>query len=142
MNDTLKIKLAGSRAVVAQTGSLPYRGLSIRRRSQPPRSADCQSAKQQSATLRYNLHLNRFAACTEGSRLLIFLSEAARRATTGGMSWEFGFSASCHFRDDFTPPMSADSLTRHEIFRGKVSRRKNQNQKQHLDERTHPRQNP
>jgi hypothetical protein len=83
-----------------------------------------------------------FAACTQGARLLIFLSEAARRATAGGMSWEFGFSASCHFRDDFTPRMSENNLTRHEIFRGKVSRRKNQNKKQHLDERTHLRQHP
>jgi len=81
-----------------------------------------------------------FAACTEGSRLLVFLSEAARRATAGGMSWEFGFSAGCHFRDDFTPLMSKNILTRREIFRGKVSRRKNQNQKHHLEERTHPRQ--
>ncbi|HAO77471.1 MAG TPA: hypothetical protein DCQ92_00580 [Verrucomicrobia subdivision 3 bacterium] len=81
-----------------------------------------------------------FAACTEGSRLLIFLSEAARRATAGGLSWEFGFSASCHFRDDFTPLMSKNILTRCEIFRGKVSRRKNQKPKQHLEERTQPRQ--
>jgi hypothetical protein len=83
-----------------------------------------------------------FAACTEGSRLLIFLSEAARRATAGGMSWEFGYSASSHYRDDFTPPMSKNILTRREIFRGKVSRRKNQNQKPHLEERTPSRQNP
>ncbi|MBW8865581.1 MAG: hypothetical protein JF609_11815 [Verrucomicrobia bacterium] len=69
------------------------------------------------------------AACTESSRLLNFLSEAARRAATGGFSWEFGFSASGHFRDDFTPVMAGNVLTRHEIFRGKVSRRNNQNQK-------------
>jgi hypothetical protein len=73
-----------------------------------------------------------FAACTDGSRLLIFLSEAARRATAGGLSWEFGFSASCHFRDDFTPLMNTDNLTRHEIFRGKISRRKNQHKNNHL----------
>jgi hypothetical protein len=68
-----------------------------------------------------------FAACTEGSRLLIFLSEAARRATAGGKFWEFGFSAGCHFRDDFTPLTNKNILTRREIFRGKVSRRNNKN---------------
>jgi len=71
-----------------------------------------------------------FAACTHGSRLLIFLSEAARRATAGGLFWEFNFSAGGHFRDDFTPLMSNDILTRHEIFRGKISRRNNQTKKQ------------
>jgi hypothetical protein len=81
-----------------------------------------------------------FAACTEGARLLIFLTEAARRATAGGLSWEFGFYASGHFRDDFTPLMSKNILTRHEIFRGKVSRRNNQNLINHLEERTHSRQ--
>jgi len=55
------------------------------------------------------------------------------------MSWEFGFSASSHFRDDFTPPTTGDILTRHEIFRGKVSRRKNQKPKYNLEERTQPR---
>src|ERR1035437_1021937 len=87
-----------------------------------------------------NIVQPRFAACTHGSRLLIFLSEAARRATAGGLSWEFGFSASCHFRDDFTPLMSKNILTRCEIFRGKILRRKNQKPKQHLEARTQPRQ--
>jgi hypothetical protein len=67
-----------------------------------------------------------FAACTEGVRLLSFLSDAARRAATRGLSWEFGFSASGHFRDDFTPPTVINNLKRHGIFRGKVSRRNNQ----------------
>jgi hypothetical protein len=71
-----------------------------------------------------------FAACARGPRLLIFLSEAARRATAGGLYWEFsGSSAGCYFRDDFTPLMSDNILKRNEIFRGKVSRRKNQNHK-------------
>jgi len=70
-----------------------------------------------------------FAACTESLQLLTFLSAAARRATTSGLSWEFGFSASGHFRDDFSPLTAGNILTRNEIFRGKVSRRKNQNQK-------------
>ncbi|MDR3457639.1 MAG: hypothetical protein P4N60_09350 [Verrucomicrobiae bacterium] len=80
-----------------------------------------------------------FAACTEGSRLLTFLSDAARRAATGGLTWEFGFSASSHFRDDFTPLVTGNILKRHEIFRGKVSRRKNQKLKNNLEERTQPR---
>jgi hypothetical protein len=56
------------------------------------------------------------------------------------MFWEFDFSAGCHFRDDFTSLMNNDNLTRREIFRGKISRRQNQNQNNHLEERTHPRQ--
>ncbi|HEV2693788.1 MAG TPA: hypothetical protein VG347_12925 [Verrucomicrobiae bacterium] len=80
-----------------------------------------------------------FAACVESPRLLSFLSEAARRAATGGITWEFGFSASSHFRDDFTPSMPVNILKRHEIFRGKVSRRNNQKQKNHLEERTQSR---
>jgi hypothetical protein len=75
-----------------------------------------------------NIANKRFAACAAGLRLLNFLPEAARRATVGGLSRNFYFSAGCRFRDDFTPPMSENNLTRHEIFRGKVSRRKNQNQ--------------
>jgi hypothetical protein len=69
-----------------------------------------------------------FVACVEGVRLLSFLSDAARRAATGGLSWEFGFSASGRYRDDFIPPTTTRNLKRHEIFRGKVSRRNNQNQ--------------
>jgi hypothetical protein len=41
-------------AEVAQTGSLPYRGLAIRRRHQFRTLADCQSATQQVANLRYS----------------------------------------------------------------------------------------
>jgi len=81
-----------------------------------------------------------FAACTRGTWLLIFLPEAARRATANGLSGESGFSAGCHFRGDFTPLMSKNILTRCEIFRGKISRRKNQNKNNRLEERTHPRQ--
>jgi len=81
-----------------------------------------------------------FAACTEGSRLLVFLSEAARRATMGGKSWEFGFSAGCHFRDDFAPLAGKYILKRREIFRGKFRGAKIKTKK-HLEERTQPRQN-
>jgi hypothetical protein len=86
-----------------------------------------------------NMADGRFAACTRGTRLLIFLPEAARRATANGLSGKSGFSAGCHFRD-LTPHMSKNILTRHGIFRGKISRRKNQNQNNRLEERTHPRQ--
>jgi hypothetical protein len=82
----------------------------------------------------------RFAACTAGAALLFFFAEAARRATAGGFSGNFNFSTGGLFRDDFTPLMSQNILTRHEIFRGKISRRNNQ--KKHLDERTLRRQNP
>jgi hypothetical protein len=42
---------------VAQTGSLPYRGLLIRRRLKSSRMADYQSATQQTDSLRYNTTL-------------------------------------------------------------------------------------
>jgi hypothetical protein len=38
---------------VAQIVNLPYRGLPIRRRPKRGTAADCQSAKQQTASLRY-----------------------------------------------------------------------------------------
>jgi hypothetical protein len=80
-----------------------------------------------------NIADERFAACAHGARLLPFSLEAARRVRAGGLFLNFSsFSAGCLFRDDFTSLMSASepahlNLTRHEIFRGKVSRRKNQN---------------
>ena len=89
-----------------------------------------------------NIANARFAACAAGSRLLVFLSEAARRATAGGLFWEFNFSAGGSFRDDFTPVMTKNILKRHEIFRGKISRRNNQHKNNHLEERTRQRQNP
>jgi hypothetical protein len=82
---------------------------------------------------RKNIAGKRFAACVRSLRLLNFFPEAARRATVGGLFLKFIFSAGCHFRDEFTSPMMSASelayfnLTRHEIFRGKVSRRKNHN---------------
>jgi len=69
----------------------------------------------------------RFVACTEPIRLLNFLMDAARRAIAGGRFWEFSYSTSGHFRDSFTPLNSNYNLKRHETFRGKFSRRKNQN---------------
>jgi hypothetical protein len=41
------------RSVVAQTGSLLYRGLAIRNSTSSPALADCPSAKQQTGCLRY-----------------------------------------------------------------------------------------
>jgi hypothetical protein len=68
---------------------------------------------------------NRFAACTADSRLLLFCVQA-RRVSAGGFSRSFNFPAGGGCRDGFTIPMPGKNLTRHEIFRGKVSRRKNQ----------------
>src|SRR3954465_5965351 len=42
-----------SRSGVAQTGSLPYRGVAIREPYDIAELADCQSAKQQTGSLRY-----------------------------------------------------------------------------------------
>jgi len=89
-----------------------------------------------------NIVNTRFAACTDNARLINFLMDAARRAIAGGRFWEFNFSTGGHFRDSFIPLTGKNNLTRHEIFRGKLSRRKNQKQNNHLEERTHLRQNP
>jgi hypothetical protein len=91
-----------------------------------------------------NIVKARFAACTDNAWLLTFWMDAARRAIAGGRFWEFTYSTGGHFRDSFTVPMSMNNLTRHEIFRGKLSRRNNQKPKHnnHLEERTHSRQNP
>jgi hypothetical protein len=75
-----------------------------------------------------NIVNTRFAACADPARRLNLLVDAARRAITGGRFWEFDFSTGGHFRDSFIPLMSNDNLTRHEIFRGKISRRNNQTQ--------------
>jgi hypothetical protein len=61
----------------------------------------------------------RFASCVRAARLLKILPEVAGR--------------------DFVPlPMNKINLTRHEIFRGKISLRKNQTNKTDLEERTQP----
>jgi hypothetical protein len=66
----------------------------------------------------------RFAPCTSGLRLLITLTEVARRAMTGGV---FVSPAGLKFCDAFSPsPMNKMNLTRREICRGKISLRKNQ----------------
>jgi hypothetical protein len=92
-----------------------------------------------------NIAITRFAACTDNARLLSFLVDAARRAIAGGRFWEFNYSTGGYFRDSFTPAtMNKNNLTSHEIFRGKLSRHNNQKPKHHnhLEERTHSRQNP
>src|ERR1700744_4037886 len=93
---------------------------------------------------RKNIENTRFAACADPARLISFLMDAARRAKAGGRFWEFNFSAVSCFRDSFIPVTIKDNLTRHEIFRGKLSRRNNQTKKyiNNLEERTHSRQNP
>jgi hypothetical protein len=73
-----------------------------------------------------NIEKNRFAACMKSAWLLIF-SLQARRASAGGFSQSFNFPAGSDFADGFTISVSGKNLMRREIFRGKVSRRKNQN---------------
>jgi len=81
------------------------------------------------------LNKMRFASCTRVARLLRILPEAARPALDGG---EFLiFSAGRNFDDGFTQAtMNKMNLTRHEVFRGKISRRKNQTNQTDLEERT------
>jgi hypothetical protein len=80
----------------------------------------------------------RFASCARVARLLKILPEAARRAVDGEALF-LNFPAVRNFSDDFTQAtMSKINLTRREIFRGKVSLRKNQPNKTDLEERTQP----
>jgi hypothetical protein len=76
-----------------------------------------------------NIAENRFAACTRGGRLLIFLPEAARCATAGRFSFEIHFSAGDFFCGQTIPATTRNRFTRREIFRGKISRRNNQQPK-------------
>jgi hypothetical protein len=90
------------------------------------RAGDAEVALSKMKSLK-NIAENRFAACRKSRRLIIFSTEAVRRAMTGSLFTEFHFSVGRHFRDDSTSPIAGTNLTRHEIFRGKVSWRKNQN---------------
>jgi hypothetical protein len=85
----------------------------------------------------------RFASCARVARLLKILPEAARRAVDGEALF-LNFPAVRNFSDDFTQVTTSNNinLTRREIFRGKVSLRKNQQNNQQnktdLEERTQP----
>jgi hypothetical protein len=79
----------------------------------------------------------RFASCVQVSRLLMILPEAARRAVDGEAF--LIFPALLNFSGDFRPaPMNKINLTRHEIFRGKISQRQTQTNITDLEERTQP----
>jgi hypothetical protein len=76
-----------------------------------------------------------FAPCATGISLLDIMAVMARGARVGGM---FSiFSAGNNFIGGFTPePPAKINLTRREIFRGKISLRQNQTNRNHLEERT------
>jgi hypothetical protein len=88
-----------------------------------------------------NQLIMRFASCVRGAGLIKILSQVARRAMDGeGLSV---FSAGKRFTDDFKPAVKdRNNLTRRGIFRGKISRRKTQTNKNRLEERTPPAPNP
>jgi hypothetical protein len=88
-----------------------------------------------------NQLIMRFASCVCGAGLIKILSQMARRAMDGdGLSV---FSAGKRFTDDFKPAVKGkNNLTRRGIFRGKISRRKTQTNKNRLEERTPPAPNP
>jgi hypothetical protein len=77
----------------------------------------------------------RFASCARVARLLKILPEAARRAVGGEAFLIFPADRNnCGGLAQVT--MNGINLTRREIFRGKVSARKNQTNKTDLEERT------
>jgi hypothetical protein len=88
-----------------------------------------------------NQLIMRFASCVRGAGLIKILTQVARRAMDGeGLSV---FSAGKRFTDDFKPAVKGkNNLTRCGIFRGKISRRKTQTNKNRLEERTPPAPNP
>jgi hypothetical protein len=79
----------------------------------------------------------RFAPCVRGTGLITILSQVAGRAMNGeGLSV---LSAGKRFADDFKPAMKdKNNLTRCGIFRGKISQRETQTNKNRLEERTLP----
>jgi len=82
-----------------------------------------------------SLEKMRFASCAVVARLLKILPEAARRAI-GGEAFLI-FPASRNYCGGLVQAtMNRTNLNRHEIFRGKVSSRKNQTNKTDLEERT------
>jgi len=88
-------------------------------------------------TLAKNDSFARFAPCVCGAGLIKILSQVARRVM-GGVRFSV-FSAGKRFTDDFKPVVkSKNNLTRREIFRGKISRRKTQTNRNRLEERTPP----
>ncbi len=89
-----------------------------------------------------NINQPQFAACAQPFWLLSFFIDAVRCALAGGRFQELIYSTGGHFRVDFIPLNSKLNLTSHENFRGKFSGRKNQTNKNPLEERTHSRLNP
>jgi hypothetical protein len=88
-----------------------------------------------------NIVKSRFVACVKPARLLQILERAVVRPAAGGAGLQFDFSTGCQVHHkSMSRPHNRINLTRCEAFRGKVSRRQNQKTKQHLEERTHPRQ--
>jgi hypothetical protein len=85
--------------------------------------------------LNKNELITRFVSCVRGVGLLKNLLEAAGCTLTGGTlrisTVSFGFD------NDFTSAVAnTNILTRRGIFRGKISRRKTQTNKNCLEERT------
>jgi hypothetical protein len=85
--------------------------------------------------LNKNESFARFASCVRGAGLLKNISEAAGFTLTDGTlrisTVSFGFD------NDFTSVVAnTNNLTRRGIFRGKISRRKTQTNKNCLEERT------
>jgi hypothetical protein len=77
----------------------------------------------------------RFASCARVARLLKIQPEAARRTVDGEVFLNFPVGRVSG--DDFTQAtMNKNNLTCREIFRGKISQRKNQQIITDLEERT------
>jgi hypothetical protein len=82
-----------------------------------------------------NHRLGRFVSCVDDAGLLKILSPAASHLF--GKKAHPVFPAGFIFTDAFNPaPAGKINLTRGGIFRGKVSQRKNQTNKNRLEERT------
>jgi len=83
----------------------------------------------------------RFASCARVARLLTILPEATRRVV-GGEAFLIFLAGRCYCDGLAQVKMNKTNLTRREIFRGKVSSRKNQTNTTDLEERTLHAPNP
>jgi len=88
-------------------------------------------------TLHKNDDFTRFVSCAGGVRLIMILAQAVKRIGKQNAPPVFpdGRQFTCNSKPSLT---SENNLIRSEIFRGKISQRKDQNNKKRLEERTLP----
>jgi hypothetical protein len=101
------------------------------------RAGDFEIKMKTALTLDKNDFFSRFVSCARNLSLLKISALVARGVMDGGRLAIF--PAGLNFADNFKPAIIIKiNLTRREIFRGKISQRKNQIKPTDLEERTQP----